>query len=78
MLISIGVESNLVYVRYKTHIEKEMYVIATAFISHENNDISKVGKSAHITSICCGELIEAQKHSHKNVYNDDSTFSNIF
>ena len=74
ILTSIGLESNHIYARNKSHIDKEMYVVATAFIPHEGNDITKGGKSVPIACICCGELVEAtEKDSHKRVYQEDGS-----
>ena len=74
VLTSIGLESNHIYARNKNHIEKEMYVVCTAFIPHENNDLTKGGKSIPIACIRCGDLVEAQKDSFQRVYQDDGTF----
>ena len=74
ILTSIGVDSRHVYVRNKSHIEKEMYVVATAFVPHHNNDLTKGGKAIPIACIRCGELEVAEKDSHKRVFNDDGTY----
>ena len=73
ILTSIGLESNQIYTRNKSHIDKEMYVVATAFIPHKGNDITKGGKCVPITCICCDELVEAEKDSHKRVYQEDGS-----
>ena len=74
ILTSIGLTNKHVYVRNKSHIEKEMYVVATAFIPHENNDLTKGGKAVPIACIRCGELEVAKEDSHKRVYQEDGTF----
>ena len=71
ILTSIGLDKNHVYDRNKNKIYKEMYVVATAFIPHFNNDITKGGRAVPIACVRCGDLEMAEKDSFKRVTDDN-------
>lgn len=70
-LTSIGLEDNYSYVHHKNNTGKTMYIVVTAYVLTNGNDITKGGKAIPIACIRCGRMVKAQKDSYKRVYNDD-------
>ena len=70
-LTSIGLENNYSRVHHKNNIEKTMYIVVTAYVLSNGNDITKGGKAIPISCIRCGRMVKAEKDSYKRVYNDD-------
>ena len=73
VLTSIGLEPNDYYAHHKSHINKIMYVVVTAFVPIEN-DINKGGITIPVACVRVGREVEAQKNSYKRVYKDDGTY----
>ena len=73
VLTSIGLEPNDYYAHHKSHINKIMYVVVTAFVPIEN-DINKGGITIPVACVRVGREVEAQKNSYKRVYKDDGSY----
>ena len=73
VLTSIGLEPNDYYAHHKSHFNKIMYVVVTAFVPIEN-DINKGGITIPVACVRVGREVEAQKNSYKRVYKDDGSY----
>ena len=73
VLTSIGLEPTDYYAHHKNHIEKELYVVCTAFVLNQN-DITKGGTAVPIACVRIGNMEEAKKDSFKRKYRSDGTY----
>ena len=75
VLTSIGLEQADYRAHHKNHIGKEMYIVVTAYVLREGNDITKGGIAIPVSLVRVGRMVKATKDSYKRVYNDDGTYS---
>ena len=73
VLTSIGLEPIDYFCQHKNHIQKEMYIVVTAFVMNQNN-IRGGGKAIPIACVRVGRMEKAKKDSYKRVYRDDGSY----
>ena len=73
ILTSIGLEPADYYAQHKNHIGKEMYVVVTAFVLTNDNDIRKGGVAIPIACVRVGRMRKAQYNTYRRVYKEDGS-----
>lgn len=74
VLTSIGLDPVDYYAHHKNYIEKEMYIVVTAYVLN-GNDITADGKAIPIACVRVGRMKKATKDSYKRVYKDDRSYT---
>lgn len=74
VLTSIGLFPSNYYVHHKSHVNKQMFICATAFIPYEN-DITRGGEAIPISLIRVGEEGVWEKNTYKRVYDSNGNYS---
>lgn len=74
VLTSIGLEAQDYYAHHKNHVGKVMYIVATAYVLHDNN-IGHGGTAVPLACVRVGKMVKAQKDTYKRVYAEDGTFT---
>lgn len=69
----LGIGGKDTFIQHKGHIQKEMYVVISAFVLNDN-DITKGGLAIPIACIRVGKMVPAQKDLYKRVYKPDGTY----
>ena len=59
VLTSIGLEQSDYRAHHKNHIRKEMYIVVTAYVLKNGNDISKGGVAVPMSLVRVGKMVEA-------------------
>ena len=74
VLTSIGLEQADYRAHHKNHIGKEMYIVVTAYVLRDGNDITKGGTAIPVSLVRVGKMVKAKQDSYKRVYRDDGTY----
>ena len=74
VLTSIGLEQSDYRAHHKNHIGKEMYIVVTAYVLRDRNDITKGGTAIPVSLVRVGKMVTATKDSYKRVYRDDGSY----
>ena len=74
ILTSIGLAPAEYYAHHKNHIGKEMYIVVTAYVLKNGNDITKGGVAVPISLVCVGKMVTAKRNTYKRVYRDNGTY----
>ena len=75
VLTSIGLEPSDYRAHHKSHVGKEMYIVVTAYILRDQNDITRGGTAVPISCVRVGKMVRAKKNSYKRVYAPDGSYS---
>ena len=73
VLTSIGLDPVDYFCHHKNHIQKEMYIVVTAFVLN-GNDISRGGKAIPVACVRVGRMVKAKKDTYKRVYRENNTY----
>ena len=74
VLTSIGLEPTEYCAHHKNHVEKEMYIVVTAYVLRDRNDSTKGGTAIPVSLVRVGSMVKAVKDSYKRVYREDGTY----
>ena len=74
VLTSIGLEQSDYRAHHKNHIGKEMYIVVTAYVLRDRNDITKGGTAVPVSLVRVGRMVEATKNTYKREYKDDGSY----
>ena len=74
VLTSIGLEPFDYYAHHKNHIGKDMYIVVTAYVLRDGNDIRRGGKAIPISLVRVGKMVKAKKDSYKRVYKENGSY----
>ena len=70
----IGLDANEYYAHHKSHIQKEMYIVCTAYVLNKDNDIRKGGTVIPVALVRVGHKTQAKKDSYKREYKNDGSY----
>ena len=75
ILTSIGLKQADYRAHHKSHIGKEMYIVVTAYVLRDRNDITKGGTAVPVSLIRVGRMVKAKRNTYKRVYKEDGSYT---